>query len=139
MIYMSNLVDSNIFIYAFTDGGKNSRDSKRYLNEYTHMTINTLILLETYNGILKITKDKEYAIRIIRSMMKRDNLKIIDFDINLFFETLKRVKRFDVKFSDIAHYVTGLLNDCDSIITYDKHFDNKNFELKKYEPMRLRE
>lgn len=135
---MSSLIDSNVFIYAATNS-KYKEKCRKYLEFRSAKVINTLILLETYVGILKITKDKDYAIKFVKSIMKKDDIQIVNFDNNLFFETIKRVNKFEIKFNDVAHYVTGLLNGCSGIISYDTDFDNKNIELKRYEPLTVRE
>ena len=130
---MSSFIDSNIFIYAFVES-KYSKKCKGYINDPNEKIINTLILIEVYAGLLKITKNKEYAIKVIKGIMKRHDIKIVDFDINLVFETMKRLIKYNIKFNDVTHYVTALLSGCSGIISYDKHFDDKNFELKRYEP-----
>jgi len=134
---MTSFVDSNVFIFASTKSEFKDK-CRRFLELNAPKVINTLILIEVYTGILKISKNKTYAIKVIKSIMKREDIKIVNFDINLFFETLKRVDKTDIKFNDVAHYVTGLLSGCSGIISYDKDFDNKFFELRRYEHMTVR-
>lgn len=130
---MISFVDSNIFIYAFTEG-KFSERCRKFLSTNEDIVINTLVLHEIYNGITKITREKQYAIKVSKSIMKRENINIINFDNNLFFETIKRLQRINLSFNDVCHYTTAILTECSDIISYDKHFDNENFEIKRYEP-----
>ena len=66
---------------------------------------------------------REYAAKAIKSLLK-SSIKIVPADINLVFEALKREKKIKLKFIDLIHYTTALLNNCNEIISYDSDFDN---------------
>ena len=120
-------LDANIFIYAF------------YENEYTEKCqeaiknggiTNTLILAETFNTLDRIT-NKEKAHKAVKSLLK-SNLHITNLDINTIFEALKRINKHKLSIYDMIHYASALLNNCESILSYDKDFDN--LEIPRREP-----
>ena len=127
---MTNFVDSDVLVLAFI---VNPKQDKCYGTiKEGEVLINTLTLLECYAKISTIRKDKESTIRTIRSLYKADNIKIVDFDKNLFFEALKRCNTYQLKISDLVHYTTAVINGCSAIVSYDRHFDN--LEIKRIEP-----
>lgn len=121
-------IDSNILAYAF------------YENEFTDKCqytikeggiINTVNLIEAFN-IIKSETNRDLALNAIKGLLK-SNLKIIGIDINIVFETLKRAQKYKkMKFIDLIHYLTATENNCESLISYDKDFDN--LEIKREEP-----
>ena|SRR3989344_3178496 len=120
-------IDTNILVYSF------------YENEYMEKcqeTIknggitNILALTEAFNALEKIT-NKEKAEKVIKSLLK-SNLQIVDLDISILFEALKKIGKYNLSMFDMIHYTSALLNNCESIISYDKDFDN--LEIKRIEP-----
>ncbi len=128
---MTNFVDSDVIVFAFSNNEK--KEVCRKFIEKENITINTLILLESYSKVATITKDRELAVNMVKLFYKADNIEIIDFDNNLFFESIKRGGKYNLKISDLVHYITALLNGCFSLVSYDKHFDN--LEIKRTEPL----
>jgi len=113
-------IDSNVLAYAFYEN--NNRERCQYLIKYGGVT-NTVNLIEAYN-IIQFETNAEYAAKSIKSLLKSD-LKIVDVDINLIFEALKRTYKFKkLKFIDLIHYVTSLLHNCNEIVSYDSDFDS---------------
>jgi len=112
-------IDSNILAYAFYDN-KNRERSQEIIKDGG--IINTVNLIEAYN-IIQFETHQEYANKSVKSLLK-SNLKIIDVDINLIFETLKRSLKYkNLKFIDLVHYITALLYNCNEIASYDPDFD----------------
>ncbi len=113
-------LDSNVLAYAF------------YNNEHTQRCqeiiregglLNTVNLVEAYN-ILQFETTPERATLALRELLK-SNLKVVDLDINLVFEALKRTSKHQhLKFIDLIHYVTSLLHNCTEIVSFDKDFDH---------------
>ena len=65
----------------------------------------------------------------MRSLLK-SNLFIVNVDINLVFEALKKAPKYPrLKFIDLIHYVTALLQNCNEIASYDDDFDD--LEIKR--------
>ena len=113
-------IDSNILAYAFYENQFRER-CQEIIKEGG--VINTVNLVEAYN-IIQYEINNEYATRSIRSLLK-SNLKIIDININIIFETLKRTSKYKkLKFIDLLHYTTALLYNCGKIMSYDSDFDN---------------
>jgi len=118
-------IDSNILAYAFYDNENRARCQEIIK---TGGVINTINLIEAYN-IIQFETDMEYATESIKFLLK-SNLKIINTDINLIFETLKRTSKYNkLKFLDLVHYTTALLHNCDEIASYDTDFDG--LEIKR--------
>ncbi|MEK6838103.1 MAG: PIN domain-containing protein [Nanoarchaeota archaeon] len=127
---MTSFVDSNVIIYAFTKS-QNRKRCRELLLDKEGLIANTLVLLESYAKIATIT-NQTHATDVIRHLLSLGNLKIFGFDNNLFFEAVKRNKKYALKISDLTHYTTALLSNCSEIISYDRHFDN--LEISRSEP-----
>lgn len=91
----------------------------------------SLALIEAFN-IIEMQSSKEYAIKVIKSILKSP-ISIIPIDVNVIFEALKRREKYNaLKFLDLIHYTIALLQNCESIVTYDKDFDE--LDMKREEP-----
>jgi len=113
-------LDSNVLAYAFYSNEHMQR-CQQIIREGG--LINAVNLVETYN-ILQFETTIERATAAIKELLK-SNLKVVDLDINLVFETLKRTTKYQqLKFIDLIHYITSLLYNCSEIISFDKDFDN---------------
>jgi predicted nucleic acid-binding protein len=130
MISMTKFVDSDVIVFAFTNNPK--KEACRQIIERENIVINTLIVLESYSKVATISKNKQLAIDMVKLFYRVDNIEIVDFSNNLFYETVKRIKKYNLKISDLVHYTTALLHGCSSIVSYDSHFNN--LEIKKIEP-----
>ena len=112
-------LDSNILAYAF------------YGNHYTIKCqkairegglIDTFNLIEAFFIIEKETS-REIAQKSIKGILK-SSIQIVDVDVNLVFEALKRANSSNLSIFDLIHYSCALLNNCSAFVTYDKDFDN---------------
>ncbi|MBI4141530.1 PIN domain-containing protein [Candidatus Woesearchaeota archaeon] len=119
-------IDSNVLAYAFYEN--EFQDSCQKVI-HDGGIINTLNLVEAFN-VIELSTSREIAIRSIKSILK-SNLQIVDIDINLVFEALKRAPNKNLKFIDLIHYTVAALNNCESIISYDKDFDRTDIKRKK--------
>ena len=118
-------IDSNVLAYAFYDN-RNKERCQEVIQEGG--IINTINLVEAYN-IIQSEFDTEYATKAIKSLLK-SNLQIVNADINLIFEALKKTLRYRrLKFIDLVHYTTALLHGCEEIASYDSDFDS--LEIKR--------
>ena len=122
---MADFVDSNVFIYAFTNN--HHKEKCRELLTKEDLVTNTLVLLETYAKITTI-RSESYAKDVVKGILSSGNIMIVDFSNNLFFESVKRQAKYRLKISDLVHYITSLLNNCSRIVSYDSHFDNLEIE-----------
>lgn len=121
-------IDSNIIAYSF------------YQNEFQDNCqtiikeggiIDVLNLIESFN-IIEFETDRETATTSIKSLLK-SNIKIIDIDINIIFEALKKAQKYKkLKFIDLIHYVVASLNSCETIVSYDTDFNNLDIPRKEY-------
>jgi len=119
-------IDSNVLAFAFYDNENKERCRNLVLEGGL---INTVCLIEAFNIIEAETKSPEFAVRAIRSLLKA-NLEIIDVDINLIFEALKKREKYNsLKFLDLVHYISARLNNCEEIASYDSDFDD--LEIKR--------
>ncbi len=112
-----NFIDSNIIAYAFYEN-EHQEHCQNALREGG--ITNTIVLVEAFN-IIEHQTSKEHAKEAIRSLLKA-GIRIINTDVNLVFETLKRSEK-TLRFIDLLHYTTALLNECEVILSYDKDFN----------------
>jgi len=121
-------LDSNVLASAF------------YKNECTEECQNALRegglvdvfnLIEAFFIIEKETGSREIAQKSIKNLLK-SNIQIVEVDINLLFETLKRVNSLKLSIFDAIHYSCALINGCNAIVSYDKDFDN--LDIPREEP-----
>jgi len=120
-------LDSNVIAYAFYD---NEHTDKCQEAIKEGGIINTFNLIEAFFIIEKQT-NKEKAEKCIKGLLK-SNLEIVDVNINLVYESLKRINKYKLSIFDMIHYTCCLLNNCNSIVSYDKDFDN--LEIVREEP-----
>jgi len=125
---MKQFIDSTIITGAFTPN-ENKEKCQAILKEGG--VINGLVLIESFDVIERITKKREYALKVIRTLMS-SNLEIVGLTNSVIFESIKRGDKYNLRVYDLIHYTIALLNGCSSIISYDKHFDN--LEIKRNEP-----
>ena len=123
-------LDSNIITYAF------------YENEWTQACqnaireggiTNTFNLAEAFFIIEKKTT-KENATKAIRSILK-SNIEIVEIDVNIIFEALRRIKNTRLNIFDMIHYLTARQHQCSEILSYDKDFNN--LDIPRQEPSSL--
>lgn len=120
-------IDSNIIAYAFYDNPVQDVCQK-ILREGG--MINTINLIEAFN-IIQSEINNEVAITSIKSLLK-SNISIINVDVNLVFEALKRASRYkNLKFIDLLHYTTAVMNNCEAIMSFDKDFDKLELPRKE--------
>ena len=120
-------LDSNVLAFAF------------YKNEYTEKCQNALReggivavfnLVEAFFIIEKETGSREIAQKSIKNLVK-SNIQIADVDVNLLFETLKKINSLKLSIFDAIHYSCALMNGCSAIASYDKDFDNLDIPRKE--------
>ena len=118
-------IDSNVLAYTFYDNKFKER-CQEIVKEGG--VINAVNLIEAYN-IIQFETNAEYATKTIRSLLK-SNLKIVDVDINLIFEALRRALKYkNLKFIDLIHYTTAIFHNCSEIASYDADFEG--LEIKR--------
>ena len=125
---MKPFIDSTVIVCAFTPN-ENRESCQKILKQGGF--INGLVLIESFDVIERITKNRGYALRVVRSLVASD-LEIIQLSNAFIFEALKRSNRNKLRIFDLIHYSTALLNNCSDIVSYDKHFDG--LELRRVEP-----
>lgn len=125
---MKPFIDSTVIICAFTPN-ENRESCQKMLKQGGF--INGLVLIESFDVIERITKNRAYALRVVRSLMASD-LEITQLSNAFIFEALKRSSRNKLRIFDLIHYSTALLNSCSGIVSYDKHFDG--LEIRRVEP-----
>jgi len=119
-------LDSNVLAYAFY---KNEHTVKCQAAIMEGGLINTFNLIEAFFIIEKET-NREIAQKSIKGILK-SNIHIVELDINLVFEALKRANHSKLSIFDMVHYSCALLNDCDAILSYDEDFDNLDIPRKE--------
>ena len=125
---MKPFIDSTVIVCTFTPN-ENMESCQKILKQGGF--INGLVLIESFDVIERITKNRGYALRVVRSLVASD-LEIIQLSNAFIFEALKRSNRNNLRIFDLIHYSTALLNSCSDIVSYDKHFDG--LDLRRVEP-----
>ncbi|MBI2142551.1 PIN domain-containing protein [Candidatus Woesearchaeota archaeon] len=126
--HSTEFLDSNIIVYAFTSNPRKDK-CRNVLRERRFLT-NSLAISEAIGTIGTI--DKEQGKIALISILRSGNIQIIDLSTNLLFESVRRQHKYNLKLFDLIHYTTALLNNCQSIISYDKDFDK--LEIPRVEP-----
>ena len=121
-------LDSNVLAYAFYEN-ENAVKCQKAIKEGG--VVDTFNLVEAFYIIEKETGSRKTAQRSIKGLFKSD-LIIVEVDINLIFEALKRIQRINLSIFDCIHYNCALLNNCNAILSYDKDFDN--LDIPRREP-----
>lgn len=125
---MKPFIDSTIITGAFTPN-ENKEKCQHVLNGGG--VIDGLVLIESFDVIERIMKDRQYALKVIRALMG-SNLEIVELSNRIIFESVKRCDKYRLKVFDLIHHTTALLKSCPSIVSYDKDFDMS--EIKRIEP-----
>ena len=125
----TEFLDSNVIVYAFTNNPRKEMCRKAIIE--SRLITNTLALSEATAKISVIT-DKEQAKHALTAILKSANIQIIDLTGSLLFEAMRRHHKYSLLLFDLIHYTTALMNNCQSIISYDKDFDK--LEIPRAEP-----
>ena len=125
---MTQFIDANVIIKAFTDNEEKEECRKVLSRDFV---TNTLSLVEAQHSISTIKNNKAYASSCIKSLFKSDAI-IVNLDKNLLFESFRRIAKYNLNIFDLINYVTALEHNCSEFVSYDKHFDN--LEIKRIEP-----
>ncbi len=121
-------LDANIFAYAFYNNGR-MESCQKALREGG--LTDTFALAEAFHIIEAETGSRESAQRAIRGLLKL-NITVIPVDVNLIFETMKGLGKVKLTVFDSIHYACSKLFGCESILTYDKGFDD--LDIPRAEP-----
>ncbi len=121
-------LDSNILAYAFYE---NERMVKCQNAIMEGGLVDTFNLTEAFFVIEKETGSRELAQKAVKGLLK-SNLVIAEVDVNIVFEALKRAHRLKLSIFDLVHYACAFVSGCDSIVSYDRDFDN--LDIPRIEP-----
>lgn len=112
-------LDANVIAYAFYQN--KHQDACQEILRNGGLT-DTIVLVEAFN-IIELETNRSVALRVIRALLK-SNITVIDSNVNVIFETLKRAEKYHrLKFIDLTHYTVALIRGCESVMSYDKDFD----------------
>ncbi len=121
-------LDSNVLAYAFYEN-EHLEKCQQAISEGG--ITNTFNLIEAFFIIEKETGSREKAQKSIKGLLK-SNVYIAQVDVNMIFESLKRVDKIKLSIFDVIHYTCALLSGCNVILSYDNDFDN--LEIPRKEP-----
>ena len=129
-------MDTDVFVNAFVDLDETKKENSRRLLDQASsgsvkLVTDFLVLIESFYTIEKY-KGTTLAIKVLKESLSLGNLEIISINQIIYFESIKRVGRYNLKFNDLVHYTVALLNNVSGIYSYDKHFDK--LEIKRIEP-----
>lgn len=132
-------VDSNIFIFAYSDEKENGIICRKILNliieEKISVFTSVLTFDEVFNKIMKL-KDKETALVASKLFLNIQNLNFIDINWNTINSSLFLLKDYNLGPRDSIHLACALSKNLKNIITNDKDFDKikeiKRFDIKDF-------
>ena len=127
---MADFLDADVIVFAFTDNPKKAV-CRKFISE-NYLIVDVLVLVEAFSKISTITKNSLFARKVIMGFFKSGIVKIMDIDVNVLFNAMKRKEKCSLKISDLIHYVTALDNSCSAIISYDRDFDS--LLIPRHEP-----
>ena len=128
-------IDSNIFIFAYSEDKENGVICRKILdliieNKITAFT-STLTFDEIFNKIMRL-KDKQTALIVSDLFLNLNNLKFIEVDLNIVSSSLFLLKKYNLGLRDAIHLACAFSKDLKNIITNDKEFD-KIEEIKRHD------
>ena len=128
-------IDSNIFIFAYSEDKENGVICRKILdliieNKITAFT-STLTFDEIFNKIMRL-KDKQTALIVSDLFLNLNNLKFIEVDLNIVSSSLFLLKKYNLGPRDAIHLACAFSKDLKNIITNDKDFD-KIEEIKRHD------
>lgn len=123
----TKFLDSNIIVKAFYEN-ENREHCQNAIKEGG--ITDTFCLSEAFHILEKII-DRKTAQESIKTLLK-SNLEITDITTETIFEALKKTKKYNLNIFDIIHYTIALQNNCTTILSYDKDFNN--LEIPRNEP-----
>ena len=129
-------MDTDVFVNAFVDLDETKKENSRRLLDQASsgsvkLVTDFLVLIESFYTIEKY-KGTTLAIKVLKELLSLGNLEIVPINHTTYFESLKRVEKYKLKFNDMVHYTVALLNNVSGIYSYDKHFNG--LEIKRLEP-----
>jgi len=128
-------IDSNIFIFAYSEDKENGVVCRKILdliieNKITAFT-STLTFDEIFNKIMRL-KDKQTALIVSDLFLNLNNLRFIEVDLNIVSSSLFLLKKYNLGLRDAIHLACAFSKDLKNIITNDKDFD-KIEEIKRHD------
>ena len=132
-------IDSNVFIFAYTDDKENGVVCRKILNLIIENKIeaftSTLTFDEIFNKITKL-KDKNTALIVSDLFLNLNNLKFIEVSLAIINDSLSLLKQYNLGPRDSIHLACALYKNISKIITNDKDFDKikeiKRFDIKDF-------
>ncbi len=121
-------LDSNVLAYSFYENEHLERCQQALLEGGIANTFN---LIEAFLIIEKETGSRERARKSIMSLLK-SNVQIVEVNVNVVFECLRRISSLKLSIFDAIHYTTAILAGCNSILSYDMDFNN--LDIPREEP-----
>jgi len=120
-------LDSNVLAYAFYENAHLEK-CQRAISEGG--VTDAFNLIEAF-FIIENETIRERAQKSIKSLLK-SNIHLIEVDVNVIFESLKKINAYKLSIFDTVHYTCALLSGCSSILSFDRDFDG--LEIKREEP-----
>ncbi|MEK6932598.1 MAG: type II toxin-antitoxin system VapC family toxin [Nanoarchaeota archaeon] len=132
-------IDSNVFIFAYTDDKENGVVCRKILDLIIENKIeaftSTLTFDEIFNKITKL-KDKNTALIVSDLFLNLNNLKFIEVSLAIINDSLSLLKQYNLGPRDSIHLACALYKNISKIITNDKDFDKikeiKRFDIKDF-------
>ncbi|MDD9952771.1 MAG: type II toxin-antitoxin system VapC family toxin [Candidatus Woesearchaeota archaeon] len=119
-------IDSNIFVYGFTDGGKKGVSARTFLNKVSEGKIRahtaTLTFDEVSWKLLKLL-DRTLALEAMKKFLTFPFLTFLDVDKGILQESCRLIEHQKLLPRDAIHAAACFTNNITTIVSEDKDFD----------------
>ncbi len=127
-------LDSNVFIYSMvseSDLGQYCRELLKKVLEGEIIAYTSVLTFDEVFWKVKKLSNKEKAISTTQSMLLMPNLNFLDTNMNTVLGAHRLIREYDLDPRDAIHAATCKLNDIQTIISEDLHFDKLDFLKRK--------
>ncbi|MBI2575115.1 type II toxin-antitoxin system VapC family toxin [Candidatus Woesearchaeota archaeon] len=131
---MAVYLDTNIFIYAFTDEvlyGKGCRELLDAVKSGKSSAVTSALTFHEGFSVIRRLVGFEGAVTFAENLLSMPNLQIIPVDGARLLHSLHMIKKYRILAGDAIHAASSISANCEFFYSYDK-------ELKKLEEIKIR-
>ncbi len=128
-------IDASVFVSAFLRTEKNSGASLSFIKSlnFSYTFIPNICILEIYSALTRQELEKSSVNKFIKSILKEENIHLIQVDHKLLEESMKFVINYKIKGMDSLYLGCGSLFNC-KLVTLDNDQLKANASLEVISP-----
>ncbi len=131
---MTAYLDSNIFIYAFTDElkyGRSARELLKRIKEGNETAVTSAMTFNEGMHIMRKLTSFEESLSFGENLLEMPNLRIEEIDKNILFSALNLIKKYKLSPADAIHIATAIQTKVETVYSEDEEFKRvKEIKLK---------